>query len=158
MAAQLSGERFLSFYLGKEEYGIPLLTVREVIAMPEITPIPFTPSHFLGIMNLRGQVISVIDLRTKFNIKPNQTSETAVIICDLGSISLGVVIDSVNAVLAPSADEISSKPEIQSSKSSDYITGVYRKGDKLILFLDLAKTLDVKDVSAIKQATEGRAA
>lgn len=158
MTILMTSERFLSFFLGKEEYGIPLLSVREVIAMPEITPIPFTPSHFLGIMNLRGQVISIIDLRTKFNIKPTQTSETAVVICDLGALSLGIVVDSVNAVIAPADGELSPKPDIQSNKASDYITGVYRKGDRLLLFLDLARTLDVKDITTIKSAVEQKAA
>src|SRR4051812_41249332 len=99
--------RFLSFSLGNEEYGVPLLAVKEVIAMPEITPIPYTPSYFLGIMNLRGQVISVMDLRQKLGVKPSQSSETAVIICDLNSLSIGVVVDSINSVLNPVEAELS---------------------------------------------------
>lgn len=153
MSIDVTNERFLSFYLGQEEYGVPLLTVKEVIAMPEITPVPFTPAHFLGIMNLRGQVISVLDLRTKFNIKHKDTKEVAVIICDLKPLCVGVVVDAVNAVLAPTAEQLSPKPDIQSQKNSDYITGVMRKDDKLVLFLDLAKALDVKDFAAIKNAT-----
>ncbi len=76
--------RFLCFSLGNEHYAIPLLTVKEVIAPPETTPVPQTPAYFKGIMNLRGQVISVIDLRTKLGIKPLQSAENAVIICDSG--------------------------------------------------------------------------
>ena len=82
------GERFLCFSLGAEEYAIPLLVVREVIAMPEYTPVPYTPPYFLGIMNLRGQVISVMDLRQKLGLKPRSDAETTVIICDLNGISL----------------------------------------------------------------------
>jgi purine-binding chemotaxis protein CheW len=70
--------RYLSFNVGKEQYAIPLLTVREVIGMPEITPVPFTPNYFLGIMNLRGQIISVVDLRLKLGLGAGKnTSETA---------------------------------------------------------------------------------
>jgi purine-binding chemotaxis protein CheW len=145
-------QRYLSFSLGHEDYAVPLLGVREVIAVPEITPVPYTPPHFLGIMNLRGQVISIIDLRLKFNIKAETTSETAVIICDIGTSSLGVVISSVNSVLALDAADISPKPEIQSYKNTDYITGVTRRDKKLILLLDLTKALSVEEHAAISKA------
>ena len=148
--------RYLSFSLGAEEYGIPLLSVKEVIAMPDFTPIPYTPPYFLGIMNLRGQVISVMDLRKKFNIKPNPTAETAVIICDLKSICIGVVVDSINSVLMPQADEVSGKPEIHSAQNTDYITGVYRHEKALVLFLDIARTLNGEDHKAIAQAGGAR--
>lgn len=92
--------RYLNFSLGEEEFAIPLLSVKEVIAVPETTPIPHTPPHFLGIMNLRGQVISVIDLRKKFSINTKNTEETSVIILDLKNHFLGVVVDSVTSVLA----------------------------------------------------------
>ncbi len=146
-------DRYLCFSLGNEEYAIPLLDVKEVIAMPDITPVPCTPSHFLGIMNLRGQVISVLDLRSKLSIKPNPNAETAVIICDLQPNSIGVVVDSVNAVLNPSPDQISAKPEIQSKAGTDYITGVYRHQEKLVLFLEIAKSLNIGDQQAIARAT-----
>ncbi len=147
------GNRYLSFSLGLEEYAIPLLSVKEVIAVPEITPIPYTPPHFLGIMNLRGQVISVIDLRQKLGIKTKGSSETSIIICDLESTSLGVVVDSINSVLSPAASDISEKPEIQSTKSTDYITAVYRKDGKLVLFLDIATSLSYEDQKFVKNPT-----
>jgi purine-binding chemotaxis protein CheW len=143
--------RYLSFTLGKEDYAIPLLSVKEVIAPPEITPVPHTPNYFMGIMNLRGQVISVLDLRVKLSIKPSDSSETAVIICDLGGLSLGVMVDAINAVLNPKPSEISDKPEIHSTKNTEYITGVYRKDNRLILFLDIARSLEVQDHAAIQK-------
>ncbi|MGK5085880.1 chemotaxis protein CheW [Bdellovibrionota bacterium FG-1] len=149
--SHFTGNRFLSFSLGNEDYAIPLLCVKEVIAVPEVTPIPFTPSHFLGIMNLRGQVISVIDLRTKFGIKPQNTAENAVIICDLAPICLGVVVDSIDSVLTPAEGDLSGKPDIHGSKIADYITNVYRRKDKrLVLLLDIARVLSVEDMHAIK--------
>lgn len=136
-------ERYLSFSLGGEDYAIPLLSVKEVIALPEVTPMPFTPSHFLGIMNLRGQVISVVDLRSKLGIKINPQAETSVIICDLSPIVMGVVVDSINFVLSPEPTEITEKPEMHGNRNTDYITNVYRKDGKLILFLDIRRTLEV---------------
>lgn len=144
--------RYLCFSLGNEEYAIPLLSVREVIALPEITPVPQSASYFLGIMNLRGQVISVIDLRNKLSIKPSEAAETAVIICDLNPNSIGVVVDSINCVINPAPDTISEKPEIQSQKNTDYIQAVYREKDKLILLLDISKTLSAGDHQAIARA------
>jgi purine-binding chemotaxis protein CheW len=154
--ANANRERFLSFSLGSEEYAVPLLAVREVIALPEFTPVPYTPSYFLGIMNLRGQVISIMDLRQKLGIKPGVDTETAVIICDLNGASIGVVVDSVNTVLNPDSADVSDKPEIQSNRPTDYITGVYRKDKKLILFLDLSRSLSLEDHAAVRKSAEVR--
>lgn len=147
-------DRYLSFSLGAEKYAIPLLCVKEVIAVPDITAIPFTPLHFLGIMNLRGQVISVMDFRIKFGIKIVPSAETAVIICDLNPLCLGVVVDSIDCVLAPKESELSDKPEIQSNKATDYITGVYRREKDLVLLLDIAKAMDVEDLRAIAKQSQ----
>ncbi len=138
--------RYLCFMLGKEEYAIPLLTVREVIAVPEITPVPQTPSHFVGIMNLRGQVISVLDLRSKLGIKPNASADTAVIICDLHPNSLGVIVDKVESVLNPDPTHLSPRPQMENSKANDYVTGIYRKEERLILLIDIAKALGATDL------------
>jgi purine-binding chemotaxis protein CheW len=152
-AKKAKGEntRYLSFTLGEEEFAIPLLYVKEVIAVPEVTPVPFTPAYFLGIMNLRGQVISVLDLRLKMGIKSNQSAETAVIICDLDPLCLGVVVDSINSVVAPSAEDLAERPEIQSQRSSEFITGVFKKEKSLVLLLDIAKALSVEDIQTLKK-------
>lgn len=150
--------RFLNFTLGEEEFAIPLLSVKEVIAVPETTPIPHTPPHFLGIMNLRGQVISVIDLRKKFSMTAKSNEETSVIILDLKSQFLGVVVDSVNSVLPIKNSEILEKPMIESSKSTEYITGVFRKNDHLVLLLDIFKTLSQEDKSAMQKSAPNKAA
>ena len=144
--------RFLVFALGEEEYAIPLLSVKEVIALPEFTKIPQTPSHFLGIMNLRGQVISVMDLRLKFGIKAATTSETVVIICDLPPLCLGIVVNRVDSVLSIPETEIQPRPEFDGKKNVQYVTGVTRKDKKLVLLLDIASALDVQDRVAMKDS------
>lgn len=81
--------RYLCFNLGHEEFAIPLLSIKEVIGMPDVTPIPQSPPHFLGIMNLRGQVISILDLRQKLTIKPSNVEDPSVMILDLPNYKLG---------------------------------------------------------------------
>ena len=148
-----SKDRYLCFILGGEEFAIPLLSVKEVIALPEITHVPQTPPYFLGIMNLRGQVITIIDLRTKLTIKPGQSSENnAVIICDLNPNSIGVVVDSIESVIHPLASEISEKPDLQNTKTNEYVEAVFRKDQRLILLLNIAKTLNVQDLNAISSS------
>ncbi len=140
-----SSDRYLCFNLGPEEFAIPLLSVREVLGLPEITPVPQTPPHFLGIMNLRGKVISIMDLRLKLGIKSAKTEETSVIILEIGEASLGVVVDQVNSVQEISSEERAEKPSMESSKSNEYVDGIYKKEDRLILLLDIAKALSIDE-------------
>lgn len=147
-------DRYLSFSLGTEDYALPLLSVREVIAIPEITPVPQSSSYFLGIMNLRGQVISVIDLRSKLSIKPSTSTESAIIICDLQPNSLGVVVDSINSVINANPNQISEKPEIHSQKNTDYIQNVYRDKDKLIVLLDISKVLNTQEMRELTNTNQ----
>jgi purine-binding chemotaxis protein CheW len=136
----LGVNRFLSFSLGDEEYAVHLLKVKEVIAVPETTPIPFSAPYFLGIMNLRGQVTSVIDMRTKFGMKKVPYGEEhAVLIIDLNHVFMGVA-------------DISEPPKLIESGSGPYITGVARRESKLILLIDIAKALNVEDLTIITDA------
>jgi purine-binding chemotaxis protein CheW len=146
--------RYLEFCLGTEEYAIPLLMVREVISVPETTPIPKSPSHFLGIMNLRGQVISVVDMRKKLKIEAKSVLEEAVIIVDIGGINIGVVVDSINKVLAFAEDEICEMPEVEHQINTQYIIGVFKKEHSLTVLLDIARVLDLKDMQAIQHNKE----
>ncbi len=153
------GSRFLTFSLGGEEFAIPLLAVKEVIAVPGMTPMPFSQKHFLGIMNLRGQVIPVIDLCRKLEIKPLESkSEKAVIICDLAPYTLGIQVDSINSVVAPSASEISPRPDAFGSRNKEFVFAVYRREKALVLLLDIAKALDSDDFHLINQSVNQRKA
>ena len=145
-------DRYLCFSLAAEEFAIPLLSVKEVIGVPEVTPIPQAQPHFVGIMNLRGNVISILDLRLKLGHKSSKTDETTVIVLDLGDYNIGVLVDSVNSVVSVNKEDVSPKPAMD-AKATDYIVSVFRKSDRLVLMLDIAKALSVEDRSAIKKAT-----
>lgn len=143
--------RYICFNLGPQEYGVPLLSIKEVLGLPEVTSIPQTPSHFLGIMNLRGNVISVMDLRVKIGLKPTNTSETSVMIFDLGNFLLGVVVDKINAVISIADSDISERPVLESNQSVDYIENIYRNGEALVLLISVAKALSLEDHNVLSQ-------
>ena len=110
----LDSERYLEFDLGTEHYAIRLLQVKEVIPIPETTPIPKAPSYFLGIMNLRGHIISIVDLRKKLGVPSKENlEEEAVIIADVEGVKMGVIVDSINRVLPVSMKDVSEVPEIK---------------------------------------------
>ncbi|MBI4404496.1 MAG: purine-binding chemotaxis protein CheW [Deltaproteobacteria bacterium] len=146
-------QRVLCFSLGKLEYAIPLISVREVIAIPVITSVPYTPPHFLGIMNLRGQILSVIDLRMKFSLKSSRTEETAVVICDLQSLCVGFVVDSVNFVLEVQENSTRPNPQLVPPATNDCIVSLINNNDRLIMLLDIAKALNLEDHSALNKAS-----
>lgn len=151
-------ERYLCFSLDKEEFAIPLLKVKEVIGVPDTTPIPQSPAYFVGLMNLRGSVISILDMRIKLGIKSNNSEEATVVILDLGEVNLGLIVDCVNSVVEMSHEEIAQSPILSSSKSAEYISGVFRKTDHLVLLLDVEKTLSVEDRRTLNQASNKKAA
>lgn len=137
--------RFIEFSLGSENYAIPLLLVREVVSIPEITPIPKSPSHFLGIMNLRGEIISVVDLRKKLKIEVKKDKEEVVVIVAIGEKNIGLIVDSINKVLAFSSDEVSEMPEVEGQVNNHFVSGVYRKENSLTILLDISKALEIKE-------------
>ena len=144
--------RYLSFSVGKERYAVKLLQIREVVAVPQTIPVPFTPDYFLGIMNLRGQVISVIDLRVKMGLRGKiNYDQTAAMIVDLGSVYVAVIVDAVNNVLELYPEDISEVPKIESSRSVDYITGISRKSGQFNLILNIAQILELEDLSLIQE-------
>ncbi|MBT4790100.1 MAG: purine-binding chemotaxis protein CheW [Halobacteriovoraceae bacterium] len=143
--------RFIEFSLGGEDYAVPLLMVREVISIPETTPIPKAPKHFVGLMNLRGQVISIVDLKSKLTIKKNEDSpESAVIIVDFDGANIGIIVDSINKVLTFPKSEIQEVADLNSQVKADFIFGIYKKEKGLTVLLDIAKCLDVKDYDVLK--------
>lgn len=137
--------KYICFSLGLEKFAIPLLSVKEVIGVPDITPVPQTATYFKGIMNLRGSVVTVMDLRTKLSITPGKNQETAVMILDLGDYNLGVVVDCINSVISLEEKDIEAKPMVETSKAADAIRGVFKVETELILLLDIAKALSVED-------------
>lgn len=147
------GQRFLEFSLGTESYAVELLHVREVITPPELTPIPKSPAHVLGLMNLRGLVLTVVDLRKKLNIQPGQDqTQSSVIIFDLGDRLLGGQVDSIHRVVAVPNESIRPVPEAESSVVTQNLKGVIQGSDKLTLWLDVQRLLSSTPQTQTKAA------
>lgn len=141
-------ERYLEVTLGQEKYALPLLRVREVIAPPKITPVPGTPAYYVGMMNLRGQVLSVVDLRKRLGITPQQPpAQEAVVILEFNDVSVGVFVDSVNRVLSFAASQIS-EPPTSLNKTSGHIIGIYQSDQALVSIIALEKLLDIPQIAA----------
>lgn len=143
--------RYLIFSLSGEEFAIPLLDVKEVIGLSATTPIPNTPAYFKGIINLRGQVISIMDLRLKLNLKKaDYGPEASIIILDMDSHFLGVIVDSINCVLPFTPEEMSEAPAsaVTSIKES-FIKSIGKKDKRLILNLDIGAILNPEDRGAL---------
>ena len=149
-------DRYLCFLLGTERFGIPLLNVKEVIGVPEFTRMPFAPSYFKGLLNLRGQVIATLDLRLKFQFQSKPNSENAVIVCEIGDVLMGALVDSVDFVFRANETNIQTRIDVESHMKVDYVAGIHNHKLGLVMVLDLKKVLSVQDLQSIKNQTHGQ--
>ena len=161
--------KYLTFALGPEEYGLEILKVREIIGYMEITAVPQTPDHVKGVINLRGQVIPVVDLRAKFGMETaDVTEETCIIVVEISQakrkFSTGIVVDHVQEVLDIDGENIEEAPQFGSSVNTDFILGMGKIGETVKILLDIDKVLagddfggmtkDVKNVKTVAPKAE----
>lgn len=144
--------RYLCISLGSNKFAIPLSQIREVIGKMEYTPIPLAPSYFEGAINLRGQIISIIDLRKRLNIEGQslQTPATTIIL-DLAPLSLGIIVDSVDQVITVDPENVNKAPDIESSVDAKFLEGVFMQNERLTLVLDIKSALNTKDYQILEQ-------
>jgi len=136
----------VSFSVGEEDYGINIETVKEVIKVKSITQLPKTPSFVRGVINLRGDVIPIIDLREKFGLQQEDYTEmTRVIVVDIDDKSIGMVVDSVSNVINIAQNDIDPPPPLVSGLSEDYLKGVGKVGEELIILLNIDKILTAEE-------------
>lgn len=148
--------KHLVFSLGDLRFGIPLSQVKEIIGMMNITQIPDAPPFFRGIINLRGRVISVVDLKAKLSLakKSTDSKKPCVLICEWANTVLGSVVDDIIEVQGYEESEIEHAIDIQDCLSREYITGVAkRKGHDMVLLLNLAKVLKVEELTQITNSS-----
>ncbi len=144
--------KYLTFALANEEYGLEILKVREIIGHMDITAVPQTPHHAKGVINLRGQVIPVVDLRAKFGMDAAEvTEETCIIVVEIihgdHNFQTGVVVDHVQEVLDIAGADIEDAPKFGSSVETDFILGMAKIGDSVKILLDISKVLGGENLS-----------
>jgi len=146
--------KYLTFSLDNEEYGIGILKIKEIIGMMPITPVPQTPAHVKGVINLRGKVIPVVDLRLKFGMDAmDYTERTSIIVVEIastpGTVQIGIVVDSVSEVLTIKGDEIEDTPTFDSTFNNDYILGMAKMDGGVKILLDIDSVLSRQEVEHI---------
>lgn len=153
LAERISG-KYLTFDLAEEEYGLEILRVREIIGMMDITPVPRTPDYVLGVINLRGKVIPVIDLRLKFGLPYKDPDDrTCVIVVEVMSegstVQMGIVVDRVNEVVDVKGAEVEPTPNFGVSLDTTFILGMAKVGSKVKILLDIDRVLTTSEVAAL---------
>ncbi len=147
--------KYLTFVLGEEEYGLEILKVREIIGIMEITSVPQTPEFIKGVINLRGKVIPVVDLRRKFGMETAEyTEETCIIVVDIAASSMGILVDTVSEVLDIPQESIEPPPSFGSSINTEFILGMGKIKGKVKILLDINKVLSTTNLTTISNVVE----
>ncbi len=142
--------KYLTFVLNHEEYGLEILRVREIIGLMDITPVPQVPHFIKGIINLRGKVIPVVDLRLKFGMpEAEYTKETCTIVVDIENRLMGIVVDTVSEVLDIAAKDIEPTPSLGSTIKTDFILGMGKFKGKVKILLDIDKVLTLDELGVV---------
>jgi len=144
--------KYLTFALGPEEFGLEILKVREIIGYMEITAVPQTPPYVRGVINLRGQVIPVVDLRAKFNMTAEKTTtETCIIVVETRqgqeTFSTGIVVDRVRDVLDITREQIEDTPSFGTTVEMNFILGMGKIADSVKILLDIDRVLDASNLT-----------
>jgi purine-binding chemotaxis protein CheW len=144
--------QLVTFSIGEEEFGVDILKVQEIIRTMEITKVPRAQDFVEGVINLRGKVIPIIDLRRRFGLdsKPHD-KHTRIIVIEINSMIVGFVVDSVSEVLRIPAGTVEPPPPVVAGVESEYISGVGKLHDRLLILLDMDKLLSGEDMAALSQ-------
>ena len=159
LQADLRAGKYLTFHLAGEEFGIRVLKVREIMGVQDITAVPQTPPHIKGVINLRGKVVPVIDLRLKFGVPAAEyTARTCIIVTQVDSdgspAQMGIVVDGVSEVLNLSAADIEDTPDFGEKIETQYLLGMAKVKGKVKILLDIDRILSPQDLHKLNAITE----
>jgi purine-binding chemotaxis protein CheW len=154
-ADELAG-KYLTFRLGGEEFGLGILKVQEIIKMMDITRVPRTPAFMRGVINLRGKVVPVVDLRTKFEMDATESNEkTCIIVVQVGHhaghLIMGLIVDEVSEVLDIPAEQIEPPPEFGATVDTTFLLGLGKLDRKVVMLLDVDTVLSVEEIESVRE-------
>ena len=155
----LEGGKFLTFLMAREKYGLEILKVREIIGMMDVTSVPTTPAFVRGVINLRGKVIPVIDLRLKFGMKPKEDTErTCIIVVHITrtgqEMTMGIIVDEVSDVLTINQDQIEPAPCFGANIRTDFILGMGKVDQKVVTMLDIDRVLTEQELALVDNSAD----
>lgn len=149
---EIAGNEFLAFTLGKEEYGIDILKVQEIRGYEAVTRIANAPDFVKGVVNLRGIIVPIVDMRIKFNLgEPTYDQFTVVIILNIGGRVMGMVVDSVSDVITLSADQVKPAPEMGTAFNTDYLIGLGTLDERMLILIDIDKLMSSAEMGLIEK-------
>lgn len=147
-----SAGKYLSFSLGQETYGCPVSSIKDIIEMQECTDVPQTPDYVDGVINLRGSVIPIINTREKFGMeRVDYDRETVIVVVELGELQMGLVVDRVQAVFDVADSQIDPAPRTGDTIDTQFISGMGRIDDEIVILLNIKKVLNQPDIETLKQ-------
>ncbi|MDH5650199.1 MAG: chemotaxis protein CheW [Gammaproteobacteria bacterium] len=145
-------QQFLTFRLADQDYGIEILKVQEIKGWSQVTPLPNSPKYIKGVLNLRGTIVPVIDLRLRFNLEEAEyDSFTVIMVVNVGGRLAGLVVDSVSDVISMSDDQYCDTPEFEGQINRQFIGGLGQIGDKLFILLKAEKIVDEETLDAVSR-------
>lgn len=148
-ASNLTTTQYLTFLLNEQEYGVELLRIQEIRGYTDITPLPNVPTFVKGMLNLRGTVLPVLDLRTRFGIpEVPYTKFTVIVVANVGARVVGLIVDAVSDVLAVTTDDIQPAPDFGAQAATNLVSGMIKNNEKLAVLLDLDRVLALDEITA----------
>jgi purine-binding chemotaxis protein CheW len=152
VAASSRAGKYLTFFLGGEEYGLEILKVSEIIGLQPITRVPRMPEFVRGVINLRGKVIPITDLRSKFGMVHDGSTDSCIIVVQMRGIQTGIVVDSVSEVVAIAEADIEDAPSFGAGIHTEFLLGIGKTGGRVRLLLDIDKVLATSEIAALEVA------
>jgi purine-binding chemotaxis protein CheW len=148
----------VGFRIGRETFGLPIAMVREIVRVPEITSVPNAPAYVEGVINLRGRIIPVVDLRKRFGDKSGQASKkNRIVVVEMESRPIGLLVDSASEVLRLPPSEIEAPQNVFPEGQMSYITGVGKLKGRLVILLDLTRVLERGELPGLEEFAESEA-
>lgn len=145
-------ERYLTFFLGDEQYGIAIDRIKEIIAMMKVTYVPRTPPYMRGVINLRGSIIPVVDTRLRFGMEPKEEDmHTTIVIVEVEKVNIGFIVDRVEEVASIDASNLSEPPKFGSHVDTDFICSMAQIEENVVMILDVLKLFEADELVSLEE-------
>ena len=147
----------VGFRIGRETFGVPISLVHEIVRVPEITAVPEAPAYVEGVINLRGKIVSIVDLRKRFGEKDIvQNKKNRILVVEVEKKMVGLIVDAASEVLRMSSDDVDNPPNVFEEGELNYVTGVGKLKDRLIILVELHKILQKGELKRLGEVAAGR--